>query len=366
MQTISINNSRLFGLAAFLVSLSIILALLILAKSFLIPFAWSLVIGLASFRMLNRMEKKFKINRFISSLVFIGLILLGIAVLFYFFYREIVSIVNGIPSFSTNLIESIQNLLASLERYGIQAPLIDQMQIHNWVSEHSDTISRALASFGKNIGNIVLIGVYLFFILYYRDNYLYFLKLKNKSDKAYLEAKEKAKEVAGVISSFLYGLFAVTLILSVMLYVIFLIIGLKFALFFAVLVALLALIPYIGNPIGMAIVFLYALVSSDGLMLPLLSLAGIIITNTLKSYIFKPIIIGDKINLNAFAIFLSVITGGLIWGVSGMILFMPFAGIARVLLDYNESTRPFTALFATLPKGILKKPVSLKKDEGQG
>jgi predicted PurR-regulated permease PerM len=362
MQTISINNSRLFGTATFLVSLAIILTLLILAKSFLIPLAWSLVIALASFRMLNRIEKKFNINRFTSSLIFIALILLSIVVLFYFFYREIVSIINGIPSFSTNLIESIQYLLASLERYGIQAPLIDHIQIHNWVSEHSETISRALASFGKSIGNIVLTGVYLFFILYYRDNYLYFLKLKKKSDKAYLEAKEKAKEVAGVISSFLYGLFTVTLILSVILYVIFLIIGLKFALFFAVLVALLALIPYIGNPIGMAIVFLYAVVSSDGLMLPLLSLAGIIITNTLKSYIFKPIIIGNKINLNAFAIFLSVITGGLIWGVSGMILFMPFAGIAKVLFEYNENTKPLVALFETLPKEALE-PSNTTKQE---
>jgi predicted PurR-regulated permease PerM len=65
-------------------------------------------------------------------------------------------------------------------------------------------------------------------------------------------------------------------------------------------------------------------------------------------------------------IFLSVITGGLIWGVSGMILFMPFAGIAKVLLEYNESTRPLTALFTILPKKGLKPSVHSKTEEDQG
>jgi predicted PurR-regulated permease PerM len=48
--------------------------------------------------------------------------------------------------------------------------------------------------------------------------------------------------------------------------------------------------------------------------------------------------------------------GGLIWGVSGMILFMPFAGIAKVLLDSSESTKPLVALFITLPKDAMKTP----------
>jgi predicted PurR-regulated permease PerM len=288
---------------------------------------------------------------------------LGIVVLFYFFYREIASIVKGIPSISTNLTKAIQNVVETLGTYGIHVPMIDQAQIHQWVSEHSDSISRAFASFGKSIGNILLSSVYLFFVLYYRDNYLYFLKLRKKSEKGFRQAKERAKEVAGVISSFLYGLFLMTLILAVILYIIFLVIGLKFALFFAILVALLALIPYIGNPLGMGIVLLFAAVSSDGLTLPLLAIAGMTLTNMLKSYVLKPIIIGNKINLNAFIIFLSVITGGLIWGLSGMILFMPFAGIAKVLFEYNENTRPLVALFTTLPKGVLESGSMTKKEE---
>ena len=361
MQSLSVNNSNLFRVAAILVIAAISITILILGKSFLIPLAWSLLIGLASFRMLNRIEKKYHIKRLISSMIFVFMILLGIAVLFYFFYREIASIVKGMPSFSENLISTVQSLVISLEEYGVHIPTIDPTQIHSWISGHMDVISKALMAFGKNIGKIFLVCVYLFFILYYRDNYLYYMRLRDKTDDGFERSKGRTREVVGIINNFLFGLFAVTLILAIMLYVIFLLIGLKFALFFAVLVALLTLIPYIGTPVGMVIVLIFASISNEGLTVPLLALAGMIISNTLKSNVFKPIIIGNKMNLNAFVIFLSVITGGLIWGVSGMILFMPFAGITRILLESSESTRPLAALFTILPKDALNPSNTLKE-----
>ena len=58
-------------------------------------------------------------------------------------------------------------------------------------------------------------------------------------------------------------------------------------------------------------------------------------------------------DLNAFVLFLAVILGGLIWGIPGMVLFVPYAGIIKAILESNENTRPLVALFTTLPKGAL-------------
>ncbi len=363
METFSVNNSNLIRTAAILFIASITIVILIIAKSFLIPLAWSLIIALASFQMLNRIEKKFHLKRLISSMLFVALILLGIALLFYFFLSEIASIVIGIPDFSAKLIEAIQNILVTIEGLGIHMPMIDQTQIHNWISSHSAIIAKMLSSISKSIGNIGLIGIYLFFILYYRDNYLYFMRLREKTEEGFTLAKKRSKEIIGIINNFLFGLFSITLILAVMLFIIFLLIGLKYALFFAILVSLLTLIPYIGSPLGMGIVVIFASISNDGLLMPILALAGMVISNALKSNVFKPIVIGSKINLNAFVIFLSVITGGLIWGVSGMILFMPFAGIAKVLLEYNEGTKPLVALFEILHEKAPQPSGKLDKDK---
>jgi predicted PurR-regulated permease PerM len=84
----------------------------------------------------------------------------------------------------------------------------------------------------------------------------------------------------------------------------------------------------------------------------LLAVGGIVISNMAQENIFKPVIIGDKIKLNAFMIFFSVVIGGLIWGISGMILFMPLIGIIKLLLEHNEGTKPLAVLFTHLPKEV--------------
>ena len=354
MQSISFTDSKIFKIATLLVIFVLTVVILIVGKSFLIPFAWGLLIALASVRFLDKIEKKFKINRMLSSLLFVGVILLVILLLFYFFYIEILSMVSGVPSFASKLIAVIQGLLNSVEVYGIPVPEnIDRNTIHDWVSNHSETVKGALANVGKSFWNFFLVAVYLFFLTYFRNNFIYYLKLREKTPAGFQEVIKKYNDIIDIINSFIYGYFIMTMALATMLFVIFLLVGLKYALFFAILVALLTLLPYIGFPLGTVIVFLFAAIDKDTLLIPFLAVGGSIVANALKNYIFKPIIIGDKINLNAFIIFISVIVGGMIWGVSGMILFMPLVGIVKVLLESNENTKPLAALLSTVPKGAL-------------
>lgn len=353
MQSNSFTDSKMFKLATLLLIFVVAITVLVVGKSFLIPLAWGLLITLASIRMLDKLEKKFKIKRLLSSILFVAVVLLGILFLFYFFYSEIRSIITGIPSFTSKLSDALQNLLGIAQSYGIPVPEnVDRSTIHEWLSGHSKEITAALASFGKNFGEIFVVAIYLFFLTYFRDNYIYYLRLREKTDTGFQIALKKYNDVIGVINNFIFGYFLMTLALAAMISVVFLLIGLKHALFFAILVALLTLIPYIGNPVGMLIVFIFASITHDSLTIPLLAVAGILVSNGIKSNLLKPIIIGNKINLNAFMIFLSVIVGGMIWGVTGMILFMPLLGVVKVLLEYNEKTKPLAALLSTVPKGV--------------
>jgi len=42
----------------------------------------------------------------------------------------------------------------------------------------------------------------------------------------------------------------------------------------------------------------------------------------------------------------AIITGGILWGVSGMVLFIPFAGILKIVLDYMPGLQAFNTLLA--------------------
>jgi len=353
MTTESFTNSGIFKFTITLIAVLLSIAVFIVAKAFLIPFAWSLLIGLASVRMLDKIEYKLKVKRIIITLSFVFSVLILVILLFYFLYTEIRMIISDMPEFSTKIGDMLNNISGIFRNYGIAVPdHIDQNAIHEFVTGHSNVIANLLAEFGQGVGKIFLIAIYLFFLIYYRDNYLHYMTLRDKSPKKITANRKRFNDILDIVNNFLYGLLIVTLIMAVMLYVMFLLVGLKFALFFAVLVALFSLVPYLGIPFGMLIVFLFGAITSDGLLVPLLAVGCIFLSNFAQENVFKPIIIGDKIKLNAFMIFFSVVTGGLIWGISGMILFMPLIGIFKLLLERNESTKPLSVLFTQLPKEV--------------
>lgn len=143
-----------------------------------------------------------------------------------------------------------------------------------------------------------------------------------------------------------------TALMGGMIYILLLILGIRYALFWAVFAAVLNLIPYIGNALALVALAVYAFLTKDSLWYPFLAVAVLFFSNTIQENIFRPLIVGDKLSLNALTVFISVIVGGLLWGVSGMVMFIPIAGIIKIILEAKESTRPY-ALFFGEPKEIV-------------
>lgn len=141
-------------------------------------------------------------------------------------------------------------------------------------------------------------------------------------------------------------------------YIILMIFGVDYALFFAALLGVLSLIPFIGNPIGIIIIALFTLLTKDSITTPLLVVAFIWITNIVHENVVRPWLMGDRLQINAFVVFISVIIGGLMWGVSGMILFIPFAGIIKVALMYSKETSHYAILLGEKPKKEKHKKVN--------
>ena len=119
-----------------------------------------------------------------------------------------------------------------------------------------------------------------------------------------------------VTRGYIYGLLIVTIFASVLNLIVFLIFGIKFALFFAVFLAILNLIPFIGNPIGLTVIMIFALITHDTLFIPLLMFIALFVSTFLQDNVIKPMLIGDKLQMNAFSVFVAIIIGndmGCIW-----------------------------------------------------
>src|SRR5690606_18127760 len=174
------------------------------------------------------------------------------------------------------------------------------------------------------------------------------------------EARDIVDKTAAVASAYLAGVFLVALIFSVINTIGLTIIGIENALFFGVMVATINIIPYIGSVVGSTVVVIYTLITRDSLLTPVIVAIFFIVMQQIDSYILTPKITGGKIQLNALFTLMALLLGSLVWNVAGMILFVPFLGVAKVIFDHVDALKPYGNLIGDRdsqpPKETTKKP----------
>jgi len=122
--------------------------------------------------------------------------------------------------------------------------------------------------------------------------------------------------------------------------------GIPHAFLFGMLTAILTIIPYAGIFIGALLPITVAWITKDSLWYP----AGVIILFTFVQYleanIIFPRVVAAQINVSTWATLVAIIVGGLIWGVAGMILFVPFTGILKIIADNIAGGKALSTLLS--------------------
>jgi predicted PurR-regulated permease PerM len=196
----------------------------------------------------------------------------------------------------------------------------------------------AMTFFGF-LGTLILVFIYVFFLLLYRNKLRKSL-LRMVSD----DQKERTNQIIAksitVAKGYLAGRFILIIMLSVLYIVGFLLLGVQYAIFVGIIAAVLSIIPYFGNIIGSAIALLFAVVSGGGIGVLIGVVAVFVVSQFLENNLLVPYVIGKKVELNPIVIIIIVILGGAVWGVAGMILAIPITGILKVVFDVIPVLEP--------------------------
>lgn len=247
------------------------------------------------------------------------------------------------------------------ERFGIEPE--KQKQIAKEQAQSSSNqkgggfLKKFLGGLTTTIGTFILSLVYAFLMIYNKEQFeKFFLKLHRDEDPD--KVKKVVDKIATVSQKYLTGrLMSITIIAC--LYAIGLsIIGIKNAVLLAGVAAILTVIPYFGTVLGGLIPVLMALATEDSVQ-PALYAAGVLFfIQTMDNYFIEPNVVGGEVNLNALTSIFSIIVGGLIWGIAGMIIFLPLAGIIKIICDNVPQLEPIGYLMGE-PGG--KKPSKIKQ-----
>ncbi|HLR32380.1 MAG TPA: AI-2E family transporter, partial [Fodinibius sp.] len=151
--------------------------------------------------------------------------------------------------------------------------------------------------------------------------------------------------IQSVTQNYIIGTMTVITLLAILNAIGLWILGMEHILFFAIFAAILAIIPYIGVIIGSLPAVVFALLFMDSLWNPLGVIAVFATVQFLEGNFITPNIVGSRVSINPMIALIALVIGGELWGISGMILFVPMVGILKHLFDQVEELRPFGYLF---------------------
>jgi predicted PurR-regulated permease PerM len=215
-----------------------------------------------------------------------------------------------------------------------------------WVSNSSGyLVKNTFSNTAALIGGILTTIIFSFLFLIYRRGLTgAFVALgdEENSERIYTMLKNIQK----VGKKYLSGMFLLILILGFANSIGLWIIGIDSPFLFGFMAALLSIVPYVGTTLGATIPVLYAFMSYDSLWVPLSVMLLFWGIQTIESNFLSPKIVGSSLNVNALVAILSLLVGATVWGVAGMILFLPFVAMLKVICEEFEPLKPVAMLIS--------------------
>ncbi|HKL14893.1 MAG TPA: AI-2E family transporter [Balneolaceae bacterium] len=348
------QNSWIATYTYILAAIMLTVYAMIVAKSLIQPLLFSLFFSILLSPVCGWLEEK-KVPRYLSvPLTITGGILVLVAIGF-FFYNQLTDFAGDTDIYRERFQEIAANLQLFLEnRIGVEQAIDVQMllnSVQEFIRDNTATLTSGLAGAASALTSIFLVPVFMFFMLVYRDFLKqFFMRMFGTSGKKeYKSTQQIIDKVKVVVQGYLTGIIAVIFILAILNSLMLTIIGVEHALFFGTFAAMLNVIPFVGPLFGAILPVLYSLFTMDSLIIPVVIMAGFYVIQMMEGNIFTPIIVGNKVSINAFAALLLLFIGAQIWGIIGMILIIPIGAILKVVFDEIVYLKPIGFVMGTVP-----------------
>lgn len=326
------------------------------AQEILVPFAFAVLLAVLLLPLVSFLERK-KFSRVLSIAISLLLAAIFITTIIYFLSTQIANFVDDIPSIKKHLNDhwiTVQKWI----RAKMHISLREQNEYFNDAAEKitgtkGEYISDTFFSITEALMLIILLPIYTFLILYYRDlirRFLYAVFRKEYSDKVGVVIKQSKL----MINSYMTGLLIEMGIVAVCNSIGLVMLGIKYALFFGVLAAVLNIIPYIGMFTATLFTVLVTLTTSNNtsdIVWVVVIMYGI---HILDVNILMPKIIASRLRINALISILGVIAGGALTGVSGLFLSVPAVAMIKIICDQADGLQAWGILLGDDISGTKK------------
>ncbi|MGZ3848431.1 MAG: AI-2E family transporter [Flavisolibacter sp.] len=330
-----------FYIKATAVLLGLVLAVFILyvLSSVFVPLAFAVLFAI----LLNRLYVL--LDRVMPKIPAILLtLLLAIAVLvllFYFLSTQIAGFVDSLPLLKQKLLALLHEVQRwSKNKMGMNIDKQVSSITNGFSTGGGEMITSTLGAVIGSLGVVVLVPTYVFMLLYYKPLILNFLFEVFREENS-LRVAEILSETKSAVQSFMVGLMIETTIVCVLNSIALLLIGVPSAIVIGVIGGILNILPYIGGVVAIALPVLMVTITREGYTSQLLVIGSYAVIQFIDNNILVPRIVSKKVQINALISIVVVLLGGLLWGIPGMFLSIPFIGVLKIIFDRVEDLKPW-------------------------
>jgi predicted PurR-regulated permease PerM len=322
-------------------------AILILAKSVLIPIAFAFLIAFILFPMVRKLES-WGANDIMSSFLSILAMLLVIAGSIFLFSNQILQLSSDVTDFKIKILDVFADVSILINNNVGFLPELEHGELFDtlkvWLNDSAGSLlSQTFSGTAGFVFGLLTTLIFTFLILLYKDGLVRaFVHFYAEADRP--KARRMFKSLQEVGQKYLFGMIIIMLVLGLVNSIGLWIIGLEYPFLFGFLAAALAIIPYAGTILGAMIPILYAFITVDSALMPVFIAIFFWVVQFVESNFLSPKIVGGHLRINALASILSIIIGASVWGIAGMILFLPFTAMLMVVCEEYEELKPIAML----------------------
>jgi predicted PurR-regulated permease PerM len=247
----------------------------------------------------------------------------------------------------------IKSYVPGIQRWVMENTGINFDAQSNWFNKTVSNAQDGLSGFLQNLFNatvstifmMIMIPIFASLFLYHRETFVKFLESVVGSCHR-SELHQVLSRSILTYFHFVRGTFFVYLIVGALNSAGLLLLGIPHAVLYGIITAFMTVIPYIGIIISAAIPVTVALITKDSIWYPLAVIAVFTFVQYLEANLIFPRVVASQLNLSTWSTIVAIIAGTILWGVAGMILFIPLLAILKIVSDQVEGLKSLNILLS--------------------
>ena len=326
-----------------------IIAALYFGQALLVPLSFALLISFILYPFCRWLESH-GFSRALSIAVALFLFFIFSLLLLGILTQQFISFTKQWPSLQAKILVSLNELGSQIDQL---LEISTEEKSDLFKTFFADSVQKILHDLPKVLYSIsistvlfILIPIYAALILYYRRIMVKFLyQILPERHQKYISTL--LEEAIHAYYNFIKGMAIVYIVVGILNSIGLALLGIPNPIFFGFIASILTFIPYVGITVGAILPMSIAWLTYDSIWYPIGVVAVFVVVQILEANVIFPLAVSFKLKINALVTIIVIVAGGILWGPAGMILFLPFVAIFKLVADKLEELKSWATLIGT-------------------